>query len=99
MTKRHDGHCIFFPIGWCELWGFADRTDYDFKSKFKRLALIGEYNKKHGDARKVLGVVAGGVVADNVLTYVQGKGLYVIVHSGKSVDLAKLPENFVPKSW
>ena len=71
----------------------------DVDGHIKRLAIIGEYNKKHGDTRKVLGAVAGGVVADNVLAYAHGKGLYVIVRNGKSVDVAKLPDNFIPKSW
>ena len=65
----------------------------------RRLRIISEYNKKHNDSRKVLGAVAGGIVADNVLAYAQNKGLFVIVQNGNSVDIAKLPDNFVPTMW
>ena len=71
----------------------------DVDSHIKRLGIIGEYNIKHGDNRIVLGAVAGGIVPDNVLAYAQGKGLYVLVRNGKSVDVAPLPENFMPKAW
>ena len=65
----------------------------------RRLGIISDYNKKHNDSRKVLGAVAGGIVADNVLVYAQGMGLYVLVRNGKSVDIAALPANFKPKEW
>ena len=71
----------------------------DVDGHINRLGIISEYNKKHRDSRKVLGAVAGGVVAENVLAYAQSKGLYVLVRNGKSVDVAALPVNFKPKAW
>ena len=65
----------------------------------KRLGVISEYNIKHKDKRKVLGAVAGGVVPQNVLEYAQKRGLYVLVQSGESVEIAALPENFEPREW
>ena len=71
----------------------------DVDGHIERLGILSQYNKVHNDQRKVLGAVAGGVVADNVRSYAQSKGLYVIVRNGNSVDIAPLPKNFVPKSW
>ena len=71
----------------------------DVDNHIERLSIISKHNEKHGDNRLVLGAVAGGIVADNVQKYAQGKGLYVLVRNGKSVDLAVMPSGFEPTAW
>jgi hypothetical protein len=39
------------------------------------------------------------VVADNVREYAQKKGLYVLVQSGDSVEVAEAPANFKAREW
>ena len=74
-----------------------NQEDVDYH--IRRLGIISEYNTKHNDSRKVLGAVAGGVVPQQVLDYAQKRGLYVLVQSGESVKIAKLPANFKPQEW
>ena len=71
----------------------------DVDDHIKRLGIISKYNALHNDSRKVLGAVAGGVVAQNVREYAQKKGLFVLVKNGNSVEIAALPSSFVPNEW
>ena len=64
-----------------------------------RLGTIRKFITEHGDSRKVIGAIVGGIVNDDVLQYAQEHGLYVLVQNGESVDVAKTPENFIPKEW
>ena len=54
---------------------------------------------KRNDNRKVLGAVAGGIVSQDVLIYAQERGLYVLVQNGDSVEIAKMPADFIPQEW
>ena len=56
----------------------------DVDEHIKRLGTIRGYLDAKGDKRKLLGAVAGGVVAKRVLAYAQKEGLFVIVQSGSS---------------
>jgi hypothetical protein len=52
-----------------------------------------------GDARRLVGAVAGAIVPKNVRRYAQKKGLYVLEQSGESVEIAEAPEGFPPQEW
>ena len=64
-----------------------------------RIDRIRRYFDKHGDDRKLVGAVAGGVVSDNVLRYAQKQGLYVIVQTGDSATIADAPPGFKAREW
>jgi hypothetical protein len=51
------------------------------------------------DKRRILGAVAGAVVADDVIKFAHRQGLYVIVQSGVAVEIIKSPEGFIAKEW
>ena len=51
------------------------------------------------DRRKFIGAVAAASVADHVVKFAQRNGLYVIVQSGKMVEIITPPEGFVAKTW
>ena len=71
----------------------------DVKDHIKRLEKIKEYNSIYNDNRKVLGAIGGGVVPKNVREYAIKKGLYVLVQSGESVEIAEIPMSFKPRVW
>ena len=52
-----------------------------------------------GDQRKLIGAVAAGAVAENVIKYAQKKGLYVIAQAGRTVEIVTPPEGFTAKKW
>ena len=49
--------------------------------------------------RRFIGAVAGAVVEKNVADFAQKHGMYVIVQSGRAVEIITPPEGFVPKQW
>ena len=65
----------------------------------QRIEKIRRYFDKHGDTRKLVGAVAGGVVHENVLKYAQKQGLYVIVQTGDSTTIADAPPDFKAREW
>ena len=72
---------------------------YDVDGHISRLEKIRDFIRKRNDNRKVLGVVAGGIVPDDILKYAQDKGLYVLVQNGESVSIADMPIGFKPREW
>ena len=71
----------------------------DVNEHIERLAKIREYMDARNDKRKLVGAVAGEIVAENVLHYAQKKGLYVLKQSGDSVTIAAAPHNFKQQEW
>jgi uncharacterized protein YoxC len=71
----------------------------DVDEHLERIETIRAYMDKRGDARKIIGAVAGGVVSDDVLRYAQKKGLFAIVQSGDSAAIADLPKGFAARVW
>jgi hypothetical protein len=63
-----------------------------------RMEKLRRYADDRGDKRRFLGAVAGAVVADNVKTYAQKKGFYVIRQSGDTVTIEN-PPGFKPQEW
>jgi chromosome segregation ATPase len=66
----------------------------DVDDHLKRMAVIRKYMDNHGDKRRVVGAVAGGIAPESVIRYAQKKGLYVVVQNGESVELAEAPTTF-----
>ncbi|MDR0636444.1 MAG: hypothetical protein LBF87_05130, partial [Treponema sp.] len=54
---------------------------------------------KRGDKRRLVGAVAGAIVPESVCRYAQKKGLYVVVQSGDSVEVAGMPKGFEVRKW
>jgi hypothetical protein len=65
----------------------------------ERIEKVRKNMDTHGDARKIVGAVAGGVVPENVLHYAQKKGLFVIVQTGDSAAIAEIPAGFTARTW
>ena len=74
-------------------------TEAHVDDHIERLKIISAHLNSKGDKRKLLGAVAGGVVADKVRSYAQAKGLFVIVQSGNCATIAELPEGFKAREW
>ncbi|MDR1637478.1 MAG: hypothetical protein LBR93_09075 [Treponema sp.] len=64
-----------------------------------RIEKVREQLDKRGDKRKLIGAMAGMVVAEGVRKYAQGKGLYVLEQSGDMVEVAEAPEGFKAREW
>ena len=58
-----------------------------------------EANQSDHRRYRFIGAVAGAVVEDNVAEFAQKHGMYVIVQSGRAVEIIPPPEGFVPKKW
>ena len=71
----------------------------DVKTHIERLDVIRSYMDGKRDARKLIGAVAGGIVAKNVEDFAYKNGLYVVVQSGDAVKVATTPEGFKAREW
>jgi hypothetical protein len=74
-------------------------TVEDVDDHLIRIEKVREQLDKRGDKRKLVGAVAGMVVAEGVKKYAQKKGLYVVVQSGDTAALADVPEGFEAREW
>jgi hypothetical protein len=70
----------------------------DVDDHLKRMGLLKGYGNGHGDTRKLLGAVAGGIVRKDARDYAIKNGFYVIEQSGDTVKI-EMPEGFKPKTW
>lgn len=77
----------------------AKLTKDDVDRHLNQITRVRSYMDNRNDNRKITGAVAGGVVAENVISYAQNKGLYVITQNGEAVSIAALPDGFKPKEW
>ncbi len=73
----------------------------DVNEHIERLEKYRRYIDEHGDVdkRRYIGAVAGAVVEPNVVQFAQKNGLYVIIQSGKAVEIIPSPEGFEAKKW
>ena len=62
--------------------------------KYRRFADAEGYVKK-----RLIGAVAGTVIARDVIDFAHEKGLYVIVQSARAVEIMPSPEGFVAHEW
>ncbi|MDR3162109.1 MAG: hypothetical protein LBU28_10930 [Spirochaetaceae bacterium] len=70
----------------------------DVKEHLERIGKLRRYADEHGDARKFLGAVAGGIIPEDVKPFAIKNGLFVIEQSGETSVIA-VPDGFVPRSW
>ena len=71
----------------------------DVNEHIERVGKLRRYMDDRQDKRKLIGAVAGGIAAGNVIRYAQKKGFFALVQSGDSIAIAEAPEGFVPKKW
>jgi hypothetical protein len=71
----------------------------DVDDHVKRMELIRKFPPNQCGGKIVLGAMAGGAVATDVLEYAHSVGFFVLELTGDSVRLAKPPEGCVPRQW
>jgi len=49
--------------------------------------------------KRFVGAVAGTVIAENVINFAHGNGLYVIIQSARAVEILATPKGFKAKEW
>ena len=52
-----------------------------------------------GDKRRFIAAVAGAVIDGDAEEVAHENGMYVIVQSGKAVEILPTPEGFVAREW
>jgi RecB family endonuclease NucS len=70
----------------------------------KHIEKLGKYrryvdSKGRGNNMRFIGAVAGAVVEDDAKDLAHENGMYVIVQSGKAVEIVTPPEGFKAKEW
>jgi hypothetical protein len=70
----------------------------DVDEHLERMDILKGYGKEHGDARKLLGSVAGGILRKDARDYAVKNGFYVIEQSGDTLKI-EMPKGFKPKTW
>jgi hypothetical protein len=76
-----------------------DLTLEDVDKHLERIEKVRRCMDERGDKRTIVASVAGSIVSRKVCEYAQGKGLYALVPSGDSVDVANVPDGFTRKEW
>ncbi|MDR0411332.1 MAG: hypothetical protein LBH75_05085 [Treponema sp.] len=77
----------------------ATLTVEDIDGHLKRLGRVRECLDLRGEKRRVIGAVAGMITSREALRYAQDNGLYVVMQSGDSAEIAPAPEGFTPRVW
>jgi len=72
----------------------------DVREHIARLEKYRRYtNAANGDKRRFIGAVAGAVVTNEAAEFAHQNGLYVIVQSGRAVEIITPPDGFSAKEW
>ncbi|MDR0328505.1 MAG: hypothetical protein LBI05_09445 [Planctomycetaceae bacterium] len=72
----------------------------DVRDHIERLEKFRRYtDMKGGDKRRFIGAVGGAVVTSEAETFAHENGMYVIVQSGKAVEIVTPPEEFKAREW
>ena len=73
----------------------------DVRKHIERLEKYRRYIDARNEKKtqRFVGAVAGAVVMGDAMQFAHESGMYVIVQSGKAVEIAPLPENFQVKEW
>jgi F0F1-type ATP synthase membrane subunit b/b' len=77
----------------------ADPSSEDVKDHIRRMNTLRGYADARNDTRKYIGAIAGGIVSDEVRSYAQKCGFYVLEQSGDTMNIAAAPEAWKPKRW
>jgi hypothetical protein len=70
----------------------------DVRDHLERMEKLRRYADAHGDPRKFLGAVAGGIIPEEVKPFAIRSGFFVIEQSGETAVIAA-SEGFVPRVW
>ncbi|MDR3302564.1 MAG: hypothetical protein LBT01_08595 [Spirochaetaceae bacterium] len=70
----------------------------DVDDHLERMKVLHDYAKEHGDKRKLLGAVAGGITRKDARDYAVKSGFYVLEQSGDTLKI-EMPKGFKPKTW
>jgi hypothetical protein len=76
----------------------AKLTNSDVRAHIERMRKLRTYADNHEDKRKLIGAVAGAIIADEVKEFARKNGFYVLEQAGDTVKI-DVPENFTPKIW
>ena len=72
----------------------------DVRNHVERMEKYRSYAEAtNGDKRRFLGAVAGAIVEGDAEKFAHENGLFVIIQSGKAVEIVTPPEGFVAKEW
>jgi len=72
----------------------------DVRKHMERIEKYRRYTQAtSGDKRSFIGAIAGAVVTDEALINAHENGMYVIVQSGKAVEILTPPEGFTARQW
>jgi hypothetical protein len=71
----------------------------DVDRHLKRMELIRTHPPAEVANKKLMGAMAGGVVAADARQYAWESGFFVLELTGDTVELIPPPEGFVPKTW
>jgi Holliday junction resolvase len=73
-------------------------THNDVREHTQRMEKLRRYADDHGDKRKLLGAVAGGIASEEVKAFAVKSGFFVLEQSGDTVRIS-VPEDFKPREW
>jgi hypothetical protein len=73
-------------------------TENDVRDHIRRMEKLRLYADGHGDKRKLLGAVAGGIASQEVKAVAVKSGFFVLEQSGDTVKIS-VPKGFKPKEW
>jgi hypothetical protein len=73
-------------------------TVTDVKEHIGRMGKLRQYADAHGDKRRFIGAVAGGIIPGGVKSFAVKSGFYIIEQAGDTVKI-EVPEGFIPKEW
>jgi hypothetical protein len=73
-------------------------THNDVRDHIQRMEKLRRYADEHGDQRKLLGAVAGGIASEEVKAFAVKSGFFVLEQSGDTVKIS-VPEDFKPREW
>ena len=71
----------------------------DIDEHLERIGTVRQYMDARKDGRKLVGAVAGAVVADGVMNYAHANGLYILKLAGEDVVIAGAPPGFCAREW
>ena len=71
----------------------------DVRTHIERLEKFRRASDMKGDKRRFIGAVAGAVIDGDAEEVAHENGMYVIVQSGKAVEILPTPEGFKAREW
>jgi hypothetical protein len=76
----------------------AKLTVPDVQEHLEQMGKLRRYADAHGDKRRLMGAVAGAIIAEGVKPFAFKNGFYVLEQTGDTVKI-EAPEDFVPRTW